>query len=689
MTIDDTSPSPEPFASPAAAMAIPRVGSLALSPAGDRLVAGITHLSEDGGSWVSSPWSLDPEGLSSARRLTRSTEGESEAAFLPDGSLLFLSSRPRPTSGEVGPETPERSALWHLPAHGGEPRLVADRPGGMTALATGRASTTVVVAAKSAPGPVDDEEDRSWWENRRTKKVSAVLHERMPARYWDHHLGPDELHLYAAGIDPDTPEGLAHLRDLTPDAGQALDDATPVLSPDGTTVLTEWRVPLNRARFRSDVVAIDVATGDRRSLASAEDGAWNYRSPAVSPDGMQVVMVRESRPTREECWAIELWLVDLDTGKGRALDIGDGPYVQDVSFGADGSSLIVEADREGRAPLYRVDVDTGKVARLTGERAWSAPVPSPDGQALFALRSGWDEPPRPVRLDLTGPLPATEPGTTALAVPGVIDRLPGNLVEISTTVSDGTTVRSWLALPAGASADTPAPLVLWVHGGPVSSWNAWSWRWDPWLLVARGWAVLLPDPALSTGYGREMIRRGWGQWGGTPYQDVMAATDAALERRDLDATRTALMGGSYGGYMANWVAGHTNRFSAIVSHASLWSLEQFQATTDCTEEFADLFGNPETDPEFYRSWSPDRFADAISTPMLVIHGDHDYRCPVGESLRLWTDLMRRGVHARFLRFADENHWILKPGDAVVWYETVLAFLAENVLGDRWERPELA
>jgi dipeptidyl aminopeptidase/acylaminoacyl peptidase len=186
--------------------------------------------------------------------------------------------------------------------------------------------------------------------------------------------------------------------------------------------------------------------------------------------------------------------------------------------------------------------------------------------------------------------------------------------------------------------------------------------------------VLLPDPALSTGNGAKMIRRGWGQWGGAPYDDLMAVTDAALERPDLDASRTAAMGGSYGGYMANWIAGHTERFSAIVSHASLWSLEQFQGTTDYPAMWADEWGYPDTNPELYRTWSPDSYADAITTPMLVTHGDHDYRCPVGESLRLWSDLIRRGVDARLLWFrrreplgplARRRHRLVRDGHRVL------------------------
>jgi dipeptidyl aminopeptidase/acylaminoacyl peptidase len=220
------------------------------------------------------------------------------------------------------------------------------------------------------------------------------------------------------------------------------------------------------------------------------------------------------------------------------------------------------------------------------------------------------------------------------------------------------------------------------------SWNAWSWRWNPWLMAARGYAVLLPDPALSTGYGHAFIARGYGEWGAHPYTDLMAITDAVVARPDIDAARTAMMGGSFGGYMANWIAGHTDRFAAIVSHAGLWDLYQMFGTTDMPSYWRKTFGDPFTQPERYVANSPNRSVAQIRTPMLVIHGDKDYRVPVGEALRLWWDVQGRVPGARFLYFPDENHWILKPGHATVWYQTVLAFLAEHVLGEPWQRPEL-
>ena len=245
--------------------------------------------------------------------------------------------------------------------------------------------------------------------------------------------------------------------------------------------------------------------------------------------------------------------------------------------------------------------------------------------------------------------------------------------------------------PADASAASPAPLVVFVHGGPLGSWNMWHWRWNPHILVERGYAIVLPDPALSTGYGQQMLDRGWGQWGGTPYTDIMAVTDVAVARDDIDGATVGLMGGSYGGYMANWVAGHTDRFKAIVTHASLWELLGFHGTTDHGPAWEHEMGDPYEDP----SGLPAQLAARV--PGRDGRGeDADARHPRREGPPR-PDL--RGAHpvdghaapghpGRFLYFPDENHWILKPQNARLWYGTVLSFLDEHLCGIPFQRDPL-
>jgi dipeptidyl aminopeptidase/acylaminoacyl peptidase len=480
--------------------------------------------------------------------------------------------------------------------------------------------------------------------------------------------------------------------DLTPDSGRSLDEQEFDIAPDGSTVVTGWQVPEEGGQFRNEVVVIDVGTGQRQTLLS-EPGI-DFAGPRISPDGDLVLAIREEHDSYDQpgdatlvVTALAVLAEDAAASPVSVRDLlaGFDRRPLETAWAPDGRWVYFTADDKGRRPVFRVAVDGGRPIEVTADdAAYDNLCPASNGRSLYALRSAINSPPVPVRIALGAePVPPER-----LPSPGGAVSLPGTVTEVATTVADGTEVRGWLVLPQGASADNPAPLLLWVHGGPVASWNSWSWRWNPWLMAARGYAVLLPDPALSTGYGHRMIARGWDHWGGKPYTDVMAITDAVVERPDIDQERTAMMGGSYGGYMANWIAGHTDRFKAIVSHAGLWALDQMLGTTDGPPFWRRQFGDPRSEPERYLTSSPHLHADKIVTPMLIIHGDKDYRVPVGEALRLWWDLAFRSVQTRFLYFPDENHWILKPGDVQVWYATVLAFLAEHALGEEWQRPDL-
>ncbi|UMB71247.1 S9 family peptidase [Mycobacterium paraterrae] len=646
-------------------VALPRVSGLALSADGSRLVTTVAELNDKRNEYVSAVWELDPGGRRPARRMTRSANGESAPTFTTDGDLLFLSSRP--TDDDSKPP----ASLWRLPAGGGEAVEVSSAPGGVSAVRTARGADTTVISAAMLPAAADVDEDRRLRDLRKDGKITAILHTDYPVRFWNADVGPGEPHLLDA----------KGLRDLTPHPGAALlaagfGDADFDISADGAFLVTTWQLSGPGPTQRSVLMRIELASGQRSVIADDPDA--NLDHPAIAPDGSSVAFTRETITTPHRAPRMTL----------QHMEFGDAPRTlaeewdrrpSSIAWSGDGATLVVTADQNGRAPIFRVDVQEATVTQLTDDDfGYSDVVTAPDG-VLYALRSSYAAPPHPVRID---------PDGTVTTLPCLeLPALPGTLTEMSTKAADGTTVRSWLVLPEG---EARAPLLLWVHGGPLGSWNGWAWRWNPWLMAAKGYAVLLPDPALSTGYGQDFIQRGWGAWGGPPFDDLMAATDAACAHPRIDATRTAAMGGSFGGYMANWIAGHTDRFAAIVTHASLWALDQFGPTTDTA-----YYWRREMTPEMTAANSPHRFVGNIRTPMLVIHGDKDYRVPIGEGLRLWYELLDSSALPagedgssphRFLYFPSEDHWVLAPQHAKIWYETVLAFLAEHVLGERVDWP---
>ena len=647
-------------------LALPRVSGLAVAADGSRVVATVTELNDNRNEHIGAVWEIDPVGQRRARRLTRSVNGDSSPAFTIEGDLLFVSSRPTADCADDGTKPP--ASLWRLPAGGGEAVEVSSVPGGVSAVRAARGADKVVIGAALMPAARDVDDDRRLRELRKDGQVTSILHSDYPVRFWNKDIGPDEPHL----LDATGP------RDLTPQPGAALLEAGFDISPDGSFLVASWRVSGPGPTQRSVLMRVELASGERRVIADDLDAS--FEQPAISPDGSAVAFTRDTISTPERAPRMTLQYMRFGEPPRSVAEAWDR-RLNSLTWSSDGASLIVTADQNGRAPIFAVEVATSRVTQLTDDDFGYTDVVAAPGGVLYALRSSYAAPPHPVRIDTGG----------AITVLPCIDlpTLPGTLTEVDTKAADGTTVRSWLVLPEDPA---PAPLLLWVHGGPLGSWNSWAWRWNPWLMAAKGYAVLLPDPALSTGYGQDFIQRGWGAWGGPPFDDLMTATDAACAHPRIDATRIAAMGGSFGGYMANWIAGHTNRFAAIVTQASLWALDQFGPTTDTA-----YYWRREMTPEMTAANSPHHFVGNINSPMLVIHGDKDYRVPISEGLRLWYELLASSALPagedgssphRFLYFPSEDHWVIAPQHTKVWYQVVFAFLAEHVLGESAEWPEV-
>ncbi|MBV9321508.1 MAG: PD40 domain-containing protein, partial [Mycobacterium sp.] len=456
-------------------LALPRISGLAVSADGSRVVTTVAELNDKRTEYVSAVWELDPTGNQPARRLTRGAKGESSPAFTADGELLFISARPTPADNKPP------AALWRLPASGGEAVEMLTIPGGINVVRAARSTNTIVVGAPLLPSADGIDADRRLRELRTDNEVTAILHAGYPVRYWDNDLGPDEPHLFDANS----------ARDLTPQPGLALREAGWDISDDGRFLVTTWRVPGRGATERSVLLRVDFVSGEHGVIA--DDPTADLGHPAISPDGSAVAFTRETIATHES--APRRTLQYLRFGEQPVAVAAEWDrWPASLTWSSDGAALIVTADQAGRTPVFAVDLSTSTVTQRTNDDFCYTDVVAAPGGVVYALRSSWRTPPHPVRIDPNG----------AVTVLPCIEtpRLPGELTEVAATAPDGTPVRSWLVLPEDSAS---APLLLWIHGGPLSSWNSWSWRWNPWLMAAKNYAVLLPDPALSTGYGQAFI----------------------------------------------------------------------------------------------------------------------------------------------------------------------------------------
>ncbi len=348
-----------------------------------------------------------------------------------------------------------------------------------------------------------------------------------------------------------------------------------------------------------------------------------------------------------------------------------------------GKTLFVPAEQHGENGVYAIELGNGDITALTQHGSHSQLFYEARREMLVGLRSSLRHPPEVFML------PCND--SKALDLPHQMSGfagLPCITEKLEVKGDDGSPVQYWLLRPAGAQA--PLPALLWIHGGPINAWlDSWHWRWNPLLAVAQGYAVILPNPRGSTGFGQNFVDGIWpNQWGAQCYRDLMAVVDAVAARPEIDVARIAAMGGSFGGYMTNWIGTQSARFACLVTHASVFDLSTFVVHIDEPAYWylmmggAPYEGRSEAARADYLRYSPAAHVANWRSPTLVIHGAQDFRVSVTESLALYEALQYHGVESEMLIFPDENHWILKPNNSIAWYQTVFNFLQRYLQVDR-------
>jgi dipeptidyl aminopeptidase/acylaminoacyl peptidase len=407
------------------------------------------------------------------------------------------------------------------------------------------------------------------------------------------------------------------------------------------------------------------------------------RVPQYSPDTKYIAYLSQETPGFESGqWLLKVY--NRKTGEHFTLAKELDNWIEEFVWSKDSKWLFFIVEEEGNRIVYRIKAEKdAKAKRISGYNVYRRISLSPDGKALFLTRETITQPPDVYSFDLAK---LSESRITDLNH----DLLAAlKMPEVKEIWYDGAEIapdtkhkiHTFLVLPPENRSGKKYPLVIMIHGGPQGAWlNGFHSRWTPLGLAGHGFVVAMPNPTGSTGYGQDFVNAISRDWGGKCYEDIMAFLDYADRIPEIDSKKVCAIGGSFGGYMVNWIEGHTDRFKCLVSHAGPSSLESKYGSTDelWFPEW-DIGGTPWTNPDAYQKWSPHKYAQNFRTPLLVIHGQNDFRVPLEQALVMFTYLKRLNVESKLVVFPDEDHFISKPKNRKFWYDTVVQWLKAHLM----------
>jgi dipeptidyl aminopeptidase/acylaminoacyl peptidase len=702
-------------------MQMKRLGDTAVSADGKWLAYSVTTVNLDKNTKTAELWLqaiAGPNSKSQApMKLAMAQPRDGGAQFAPDGKhILFLSGRSGSEQvwladfdGSTG-ATSNAKKLTNISTEAGD---AIWSPDGRSAVFTSAVypdcpAITTVDAATGDKCNADRDAAQA------ASKVKAQIFTHLLYRHWDHFTGDKRTHLFLATVETGA------LRDLTPNDPH---DVPPfslegggcgcAFAPDSKELAftenldAEPAISTNTDIFTLDLTSTMTNPAARPvKVSTALGGDFN---PAYSPDGKYLAWRSQARAGYE---SDKFRLVVYDRSAKTVKDLLPKfeNWVDEFAWAPNSKKIYFTSGVGGESPLFASALD-GNVQTINGYGSFSDLHPSPDNATVIASRNTVQMPSEVIIV--TEPVTSSGP-KTAFKIPGmegitaVVESetvsSANQLTSLNTelwlqldesklesfwfTAADKTKLQGFLIRPPAFDPAKKYPVKFLIHGGPQGAWgDDWSYRWNPELFAANGYVVIMINMRGSTGYGQTIVDGVNGDWGGKPFTDLMEGLDyAELHYPFIDKNRECALGASYGGYMANWVEGHTNRFKCIVSHDGMFNAESAFGTTEedwfNIWEFRghpwDYYGKPDAENPF-RKWSPSLSAKNFHTPMLVVHGQLDYRLDVSEGFQIFDTLQLLKVPSKMLYFPDEGHWVLKPQNARLWYKTV------NDWVDQWTK----
>ena len=643
-----------------ALMALKRIGDPQISPDGKLVAFTVQTVDVAANKKPVQVFTVPLEG-GTPRQITQDGESNQRPRWSPDSKrIAYLSDR----GGS--------SQIWMMDPDGGNAKQITD----LATEADGHlfspdGKNLIFTSAVYPECGADDACNKKNLDAEKAGKVKARIYTELLYRHWNAWQGRRRSHLLvipaAGGAARDLTPGA---RDVPPFSLGGGDDYD--ISPDGQEVCFSMNAdPVPATSTDSDLYVV-VVNGGQPVKITITPGADS--NPRYSPDGKYIAWRAQLRAGYES----DRWrLMTLERSSGKVANLTENldRWVNSFTWSPDSANLFLTTSDRGRQAIHVIPTAGGASRTVaSGDSELDDMQLTRNGRTMVYTQQSGVSPVEIYR--------ASSSGGTAFPLTHLNDQTLGDhqmtpLEEFWVDGADGAKIHTFMIRPPNFTPSRKYPVLMLIHGGPQGFWgHAWTYRWNAQVFAAAGYLVVMPNPRGSTGYGQKFVDEINNDWGGRAFDDIMAVADHMVsDVAFADASRMTAAGGSYGGYMIDWILGHTQRFKALISHDGVYNLaSEFGATEELWFPLWEYGGTPWDKPESYAKWSPNNYVQEFHTPTLVIHGEQDFRVPVNQGLELFTALQMQKVPSKLLLFPDEGHWVLKPQNSILWYKTFIDWM---------------
>ena len=635
-----------------------RVADPQVSPDGTRVAFTIGDVNYDANRVVNQIYVVSIDG-GNPKQLTNGQSSSSAPCWSPDGKKIAFT-----TGGQV----------WTMDSDGDHKDQVTKISTGAAAPVWSPDSKWIAFTSDVYPDCADDDCNKKRDETNEASKVKAHVTTRLLFRHWDEWRDVKRTHVFVVSSKGGTARDITQ-GDFDSPPYAAASGVDFAFSPDSTE-LAYLRNPdkVEATSTNSDIYVVSLNGGSAKNITQSNHG-YDV-GPIYSADG-RFIVYRSQATAGFEADRWQLMVYNRGNGTSTEITRGFDQQVDEAVLSKDGNVYFTAGER-GKSPVFRVPLTGGTVQKVVPNVFASSLRVTADGKRLVFAGSSLASPAEiyAVNVDGSSLNPLTSVNSQLMTQANLT-----KAEEIEWTGALDKKIHGFIVKPNNFDPSRKYPLVVLIHGGPQGAWSDnWGYRWNPQVFANAGYVVFTPNPRGSTGYGQQFVNEISGDWGGKAYVDIMNGVADVLRRSPfIDRNQIGAAGASYGGYMINWIEGHNNdprfRFKVLVCHDGVFNLtSMYGATEELWFPEWEFKGTPWSNPAMYSRWSPHNFIDNFNTPILIIHGELDFRVPFGDGLQLYTAVQRKGIDSKFLSFPDEGHWVLKPQNSNLWYHTVLDWL---------------